>query len=104
MSARECAKFCVLPHVSAATEARVTTGRARSTDNGAVRVSMLNLVDLAGSERIKHTGAEGERRKEGAHINKSLLNLGLVISKLSEARGGEHVPYRNSKLTMILQV
>jgi len=76
---------------------------SRQSEGGAVRVSLLNLVDLAGSERIKHTRAEGERRKEGAHINKSLLNLSLVISKLSESGTKEHIPFRNSKLTMILQ-
>lgn len=71
----------------------------------AVRVSVLNLVDLAGSERASKTGAEGVRLKEGSHINKSLMTLGTVIKKLSE--GGEsqggHVPYRDSKLTRILQ-
>ncbi|KAJ4745013.1 P-loop containing nucleoside triphosphate hydrolases superfamily protein [Rhynchospora pubera] len=71
----------------------------------AVRVSVLNLVDLAGSERVAKTGAEGKRLKEGSHINKSLLTLGSVIQKLSEgaqSQGG-HVPYRDSKLTRILQ-
>jgi hypothetical protein len=47
-------------------------------------VSTLTLVDLAGSERIAKTGAEGQRAKEGAAINKSLLTLGTVINKLSE--------------------
>ncbi|KAH6779630.1 P-loop containing nucleoside triphosphate hydrolases superfamily protein [Perilla frutescens var. hirtella] len=71
----------------------------------AVRVSVLNLVDLAGSERAAKTGAEGVRLKEGSHINKSLMILGTVIKKLSEgaeSQGG-HVPYRDSKLTRILQ-
>ncbi|XP_019187796.1 PREDICTED: kinesin-like protein KIN-7O isoform X2 [Ipomoea nil] len=71
----------------------------------AVRVSALNLVDLAGSERAAKTGAEGVRLKEGSHINKSLMTLGTVIKKLSEgaeSQGG-HVPYRDSKLTRILQ-
>ncbi|XP_055801402.1 kinesin-like protein KIN-7O isoform X2 [Solanum dulcamara] len=77
------------------------------TDNScdAVRVSVLNLVDLAGSERAAKTGAEGVRLKEGSHINKSLMTLGTVIKKLSEgaeSQGG-HVPYRDSKLTRILQ-
>ncbi|KAL0558103.1 hypothetical protein IC582_006667 [Cucumis melo] len=69
-----------------------------------IRVSVLNLVDLAGSERIAKTGAEGTRLKEGKHINKSLMILGNVINKLSEGvkqRG--HIPYRDSKLTRILQ-
>lgn len=57
---------------------------AESMDSGAVWVSALTLVDLAGSERIAKTGAEGQRMKEGAAINKSLLTLGTVINKLSE--------------------
>ncbi|MCO5595743.1 hypothetical protein L7F22_049790 [Adiantum nelumboides] len=71
----------------------------------AVRVSVLNLVDLAGSERVAKTGAEGARLKEGTHINKSLMVLGTVINKLSEGvqSQGVHVPYRDSKLTRILQ-
>ncbi|CAM8926259.1 unnamed protein product [Rhodiola kirilowii] len=70
----------------------------------AVRVSVLNLVDLAGSERIAKTGAAGVRLKEGKHINKILMALGNVINKLSDGvkqRG--HIPYRDSKLTRILQ-
>lgn len=61
--------------------------------------SILYLCDLAGSERAV---SELERRKEGAYINKSLLTLGTVISKLSSGIVG-HVPYRDSKLTRILQ-
>ncbi|KAJ3291089.1 hypothetical protein HK104_006336 [Borealophlyctis nickersoniae] len=77
--------------------------QARSSLSGAVRVSTLNLVDLAGSERVGHTGAEGIRLKEGGHINKSLLTLGTVISKLSDGGDRVHIPYRDSKLTRILQ-
>ncbi|KAG0005163.1 hypothetical protein BGZ80_002236 [Entomortierella chlamydospora] len=65
----------------------------------AVRVSQLNLIDLAGSEKAS---SDAERRKEGAFINKSLLTLGTVISKLTGDKG-THVPYRDSKLTRILQ-
>ena len=64
-------------------------------DFGAIRVSTLTLVDLAGSERIAKTGAEGQRAKEGAAINKSLLTLGTVINKLSEgvlAQGALRLP------------
>ncbi|EDQ85907.1 uncharacterized protein MONBRDRAFT_34081 [Monosiga brevicollis MX1] len=75
----------------------------RESLQGAVRVSHLNLVDLAGSERIANTGAEGMRLKEGASINKSLHCLGNVISKLTESTDAAHVPYRDSKLTRILQ-
>lgn len=69
--------------------------------DGAVIVSQLNLVDLAGSERAAQTGAQGIRLKESAFINTSLMTLGVVIRKLSENDG--HVPYRDSKLTRILQ-
>lgn len=75
-------------------------------DGIAVRASTLSLVDLAGSERATLTGAEGVRLKEGSHINKSLLTLGNVINKLSSAEPGAntaHIPYRDSKLTRILQ-
>ncbi|KAE8215739.1 hypothetical protein CF327_g1017 [Tilletia walkeri] len=76
-----------------------------------VRLSQLNLIDLAGSERA---ASQVERRKEGAFINKSLLTLGTVISKLTENGASEgsaatsstnanHIPYRDSKLTRILQ-
>ncbi|KAL6572412.1 hypothetical protein OROMI_013370 [Orobanche minor] len=78
--------------------------RDSSCSDDAIRVSVLNLVDLAGSERVAKTGAGGARLKEGKHINKSLMILGNVINKLSE--GGKqrgHIPYRDSKLTRILQ-
>ncbi|KAI1319338.1 hypothetical protein EDD11_004204 [Mortierella claussenii] len=72
---------------------------AGSKSASAVRVSQLNLIDLAGSEKA---ASNEERRKEGAFINKSLLTLGTVISKLTEEKGA-HIPYRDSKLTRILQ-
>jgi hypothetical protein len=66
--------------------------------------SRFHFVDLAGSERLKRTNAEGERKKEGIAINQGLLALGNVISALSdETRRGGHVPYRDSKLTRMLQ-
>ncbi|KAJ1021366.1 hypothetical protein NDA18_005604 [Ustilago nuda] len=66
-----------------------------------VTVSELCLIDLAGSEKYISQG--GERRMEGSHINKSLLTLGKVIYALSERNSGTHIPYRDSKLTRILQ-
>ncbi|KAK7331036.1 hypothetical protein VNO77_25245 [Canavalia gladiata] len=66
----------------------------------------LHLVDLAGSERAKRTGSDGLRLKEGIHINKGLLALGNVISALGDEKKrkeGLHVPYRDSKLTRLLQ-
>ncbi|XP_004293191.1 PREDICTED: kinesin-like protein NACK2 [Fragaria vesca subsp. vesca] len=62
----------------------------------------VNFVDLAGSERVAQALSAGARLKEGCHINKSLLTLGTVIRKLSKGRNG-HIPYRDSKLTRILQ-
>lgn len=76
---------------------------------GGVRVSTLSLIDLAGSERAAESK---ERRTEGSHINKSLLTLGTVIARLSGAKesggkaaekDGRHLPYRDSKLTRLLQ-
>ncbi|KAI2470025.1 kinesin-domain-containing protein [Annulohypoxylon bovei var. microspora] len=76
---------------------------------GGVRVSTLSLIDLAGSEKAAESK---ERRTEGSHINKSLLTLGTVISKLSDHKDkdsktadkdGKHLPYRDSKLTRLLQ-
>jgi len=67
----------------------------------------LNLVDLAGSERANKTGATGSTLKEGANINMSLMALGNVINALSESAASKgqkrHIPYRDSKLTRLLQ-
>ncbi|GLC55847.1 Kinesin-like protein fla10 [Pleodorina starrii] len=75
---------------------------AKGGDSNHVRVGKLNLVDLAGSERQDKTGATGDRLKEGIKINLSLTALGNVISALVDGKSG-HVPYRDSKLTRLLQ-
>ncbi|XP_020202925.1 kinesin-like protein KIN-7K, chloroplastic isoform X2 [Cajanus cajan] len=72
-----------------------------NSEGEAVTLSQLNLIDLAGSESSR-AETTGMRRREGSYINKSLLTLGTVISKLTEGRAS-HVPYRDSKLTRILQ-
>jgi kinesin family protein 11 len=75
----------------------------RMTDDGQEYLSAgkLNLVDLAGSENIQRSGAENKRAAEAGLINKSLLTLGRVINALVER--GSHIPYRESKLTRLLQ-
>lgn len=70
-------------------------------DSSTIKVGVLNLVDLAGSERQSKTGATAERLKEASKINRALSSLGNVISALAEK--SPHVPYRDSKLTRLLQ-
>jgi len=81
----------------------VTVYIKRTTETGEdiVSAGKLNLVDLAGSENIQRSGAENKRAAEAGLINKSLLTLGRVINALVER--GSHIPYRESKLTRLLQ-
>ncbi|KAG8379354.1 hypothetical protein BUALT_Bualt07G0079600 [Buddleja alternifolia] len=81
----------------------VVSIHVRGTDvkSGSSLRGSLNLVDLAGSERIDRSEVTGDRLKEAQHINKSLSALGDVIFAL--AQKSAHVPYRNSKLTQVLQ-
>lgn len=78
------------------------TIEARDEDNNKTTVGKLNLVDLAGSERLSRTHAKGDRLKEAGSINQSLSVLGNVISALVDGRS-TYIPYRNSKLTRLLQ-
>lgn len=68
-----------------------------------VRVGKLNLVDLAGSERPRLTGATGQRLEETKKINMSLSALGNVIAALTDSKSRQHIPYRDSKLTRLLE-
>ena len=68
-----------------------------------IRKGKLNLVDLAGSERQAKTKSTGDRLKEATKINLSLSALGNVISALVDGKS-KHIPYRDSKLTRLLQV
>ncbi|KAI9887021.1 MAG: hypothetical protein M1823_001165 [Watsoniomyces obsoletus] len=94
--------------VAAGTAPSGSGGKRNGIVPGGVRVSTLSLIDLAGSERAAESK---ERRTEGAHINKSLLTLGTVIGRLSNEKenktdnkdGSKHLPYRDSKLTRLLQ-
>ena len=87
---------------------KINQRRKEDLGNGEERTtklsSKLNLVDLAGSERANKSGASGKNLKEGAAINKSLSALGNVINALSSSgKKVTHVPYRDSKLTRLLQ-
>ncbi|PON66062.1 Kinesin-like protein [Parasponia andersonii] len=84
---------------------RLTIESSFRESSGCVKsfIASLNLVDLAGSERASQTNADGTKLKEGSHINRSLLTLTTVIRKLSGGRRSGHIPYRDSKLTRILQ-
>ncbi|XP_055154006.1 kinesin-like protein KIFC3 isoform X2 [Symphalangus syndactylus] len=79
----------------------IVTVRGVDCSTGLRTTGKLNLVDLAGSERVGKSGAEGSRLREAQHINKSLSALGDVIAALRSRQG--HVPFRNSKLTYLLQ-
>lgn len=68
-----------------------------------IKVGKLNLVDLAGSERVRVTGATGKRLEESKKINQSLSCLGNVIAALTDQKPRQHIPYRDSKLTRLLE-
>ena len=82
----------------------MTTDMELKEENKAqIKVGKLNLVDLAGSERIRITGTRGQQLEESKKINKSLSCLGNVINALTDKKGKNYIPYRDSKLTRLLQ-
>jgi centromeric protein E len=94
------------------TTTTLTPANNNSKGGTPVRVSSLSLVDLAGSESVKLHGSDEARRQEGHYINKSLMALGKVVYALSEQgkqkdnkinNSPQHIPYRDSKLTRLLQ-
>src|ERR1700712_3348514 len=80
----------------------VITVTQKNVETGSAKSGQLFLVDLAGSEKVGKTGASGQTLEEAKKINKSLSALGMVINSLTD-RKSSHIPYRDSKLTRILQ-
>ncbi|GES86895.1 kinesin heavy chain [Rhizophagus clarus] len=80
----------------------VITVNQKNLNDGSVKSGKLSLVDLAGSEKVGKTGASGQTLEEAKKINKSLSALGMVINALTDGKS-THIPYRDSKLTRILQ-
>uniref|UniRef100_A0A673CGU6 Kinesin-like protein KIF21A n=1 Tax=Sphaeramia orbicularis TaxID=375764 RepID=A0A673CGU6_9TELE len=118
----QCLKLGALSRTTASTQMNVQSSRSHaiftihlcqvrvcSPDNNNIDefetlTAKFHFVDLAGSERLKRTGATGDRAKEGISINCGLLALGNVISALGDrSKRSTHVPYRDSKLTRLLQ-
>ncbi|KAF7208409.1 kinesin-like protein KIF21B isoform X1 [Nothobranchius furzeri] len=100
-------RVCQQPQMNGGTE----NGEVNGVDSGPISqpeyetlMAKFHFVDLAGSERLKRTGATGERAREGISINCGLLALGNVISALGDQnKKAGHIPYRDSKLTRLLQ-
>jgi kinesin family protein 5 len=80
----------------------VVTITQKNLETGSMKSGQLFLVDLAGSEKVGKTGASGQTLEEAKKINKSLSALGMVINSLTDGKS-THIPYRDSKLTRILQ-
>ncbi|KAG7396483.1 hypothetical protein PHYBOEH_002190 [Phytophthora boehmeriae] len=81
----------------------IITIEQRNTVTGSMKSGKLFLVDLAGSEKVGKTHAKGQTLKEAQHINKSLSALGSVMNALTSGHANAHIPYRDSKLTRLLQ-
>ncbi|XP_041652431.1 kinesin-like protein KIF21A isoform X4 [Cheilinus undulatus] len=96
-------RVCASDNQDNETDNRVSNGNSEM-DEYETLTAKFHFVDLAGSERLKRTGATGDRAKEGISINCGLLALGNVISALGDrSKRSSHVPYRDSKLTRLLQ-
>ncbi|CAJ1056137.1 kinesin-like protein KIF21A isoform X4 [Xyrichtys novacula] len=96
-------RVCASDNQEGETDNRVSNGNSEM-DEYETLTAKFHFVDLAGSERLKRTGATGDRAKEGISINCGLLALGNVISALGDrSKRSSHVPYRDSKLTRLLQ-
>ncbi|XP_034541488.1 kinesin-like protein KIF21A isoform X1 [Notolabrus celidotus] len=96
-------RVCASDNQDTETDNRVSNGNSEM-DEYETLTAKFHFVDLAGSERLKRTGATGDRAKEGISINCGLLALGNVISALGDrSKRSSHVPYRDSKLTRLLQ-
>ncbi|XP_071346990.1 kinesin-like protein KIF21A isoform X8 [Trachinotus anak] len=96
-------RVCASDNQETETDNRVSNGNSEM-DEYETLTAKFHFVDLAGSERLKRTGATGDRAKEGISINCGLLALGNVISALGDrSKRSSHVPYRDSKLTRLLQ-
>eukprot|EP01006_Ploeotia_vitrea_P045199 TRINITY_DN66919_c7_g2_i1.p1 TRINITY_DN66919_c7_g2~~TRINITY_DN66919_c7_g2_i1.p1 ORF type:complete len:502 (+),score=322.47 TRINITY_DN66919_c7_g2_i1:54-1508(+) len=113
VSSRSHALFIIIVEQNEVTSAAAGDKKGRGRRGGSngnsgkqqqiFKVGKLNLVDLAGSERVRTAGVTGQRLEESRKINKSLSSLGNVISALTDQSGRAHIPYRDSKLTRILQ-
>ncbi|XP_068580240.1 kinesin-like protein KIF21A isoform X1 [Cebidichthys violaceus] len=96
-------RVCASDNQEGESDNRVSNGNSEM-DEYETLTAKFHFVDLAGSERLKRTGATGDRAKEGISINCGLLALGNVISALGDrSKRSSHVPYRDSKLTRLLQ-
>ena len=80
----------------------ILTITVNKVDNEGLTSAKLNIVDLAGSEKVKSSGSTGQQLKEACFINLSLFSLAKIVHALEKGKG-EHLPYRDSKLTMLLK-
>jgi len=101
LSSRSHAVFIII--VEQMTTEEEPSGNPMEDQAKQIKVGKLNLVDLAGSERLSITGATGKRLEECKKINQSLSALGNVIAALTDTKARSHIPYRDSKLTRLLE-